>query len=166
HHARPLSQPSTSPSASHQVRHCSSLERIAILAPTVRVTLIPIAERAAPSAHITRGFVLWRLSDAGHCPRGTILLGRHPKPSTNPDVGASGGMAGSVAVDRQLPQTVVGGCGAEFVGEVLVDGSHQALAAAGCSFSARLVLLTCSPDYHRSNKKGPGLGVSGPGSCD
>src|ERR1700736_6627670 len=84
----------------------------------------------------------------------------------NPDVGASGGMAGSVAVDRQLPQRVVGGCGAEFIGEVLVDGSHQALAGAGCSFSARLVLLTCSPDYHRSNKKGPGLGVSGPGSCD
>jgi hypothetical protein len=25
----------------------------------------------------------------------------------------------------------------------VVDGSHQALAAAGCSFSARLILLTC-----------------------
>jgi hypothetical protein len=56
----------------------------------------------------------------------------------NPDVGASRGMAGSVAADRQLPQRVVGGCGAEFVGEVLVDGSHQALAGAGCSYSAAL----------------------------
>jgi hypothetical protein len=28
----------------------------------------------------------WRLSDAGHCSLGTILHGRHPKPSTEGDI--------------------------------------------------------------------------------
>ena len=70
------------------MRHCSSLERIAVPALTVRVTLIPIAERAAPSAHITRGFVLWRLSDAGHRAHGTVVHGRHPKPCTDSDIPA------------------------------------------------------------------------------
>jgi hypothetical protein len=32
-----------------------------------------------PSAHIARGFVLWRLSDAGHRAHGTVVHGRHPK---------------------------------------------------------------------------------------
>jgi hypothetical protein len=63
------------------------------------------------------------------------LLQQNPP---NPDVGSSRAMAGSVAVDRQLPQCVGGGCGAEFVGQVLVDDSHQALAGAGCSYSAAL----------------------------
>ena len=31
-------------------------------------------------AQSTRGFVLWRLPDAGHCARGSVLWGRHPKP--------------------------------------------------------------------------------------
>src|SRR5215472_15897742 len=59
-----------------------ALQRTAIVARSSRVTLIPIAERAAPSAHITRGFVLWRLSDAGHRAHGTVVHGRHPKPCT------------------------------------------------------------------------------------
>src|SRR5262249_3199822 len=45
-------------------------------------TQIPIAEPAAPSAHFTRGFVLWRLSDDGRAESRTISIGRHPKPST------------------------------------------------------------------------------------
>src|SRR5215470_11752783 len=63
-----------------------ALQRTAIVARSSRVTLIPIAERAAPSAHITRGFVLWRLSDAGHRAHGTVVHGRHPKPCTETDI--------------------------------------------------------------------------------
>jgi hypothetical protein len=61
------------------------LERIAIVARTFRVTKIPIAERAAPSAHISRGFVPWRLSDDGPSASRTVSMGRHPKPITLPD---------------------------------------------------------------------------------
>jgi hypothetical protein len=88
------------------------------------------------------------------CDTAPYPIASQPKRSRilSTDVGASRGMAGSVAVDRQLPQRVVGGCGAEFVREVLVDGCHQALAAAGCSFSARLVLLTCVADNARSTR--------------
>ena len=35
---------------------------------------------------IARGFVPWRLSDAGPDPRGSDLHGRHPKPCTHPDI--------------------------------------------------------------------------------
>ena len=63
-----------------------ALQRTAIVARSSRVTRIPIAERAAPSAHITRGFVLWRLSDAGHRAHGTVVHGRHPKPRTQADM--------------------------------------------------------------------------------
>ena len=59
-----------------------ALQRIAIVAPTCRITQIPIAEPAAPSAHFTRGFVPWRLSDDGPAASPTISIGRHPKPST------------------------------------------------------------------------------------
>jgi hypothetical protein len=38
---------------------------------------------------VSRGFVPWRLSDAGHCPLGTIVHGRHPKPSTQAAVPGS-----------------------------------------------------------------------------
>ena len=57
-----------------------ALQRTAIVARSSRVTLIPIAERAAPSAHITRGFVLWRLSDAGtpHMARSFMAGIRNP----------------------------------------------------------------------------------------
>jgi hypothetical protein len=57
-------------------------ERIAIPPHTFRVTQIPIAERAAPSAHFTRGFVPWRLSDDGPGASRTVSMGRHPKPYT------------------------------------------------------------------------------------
>src|SRR5262252_3162891 len=59
-----------------------ALERIPIVARTFPLTQIPIAEPAAPSAHFTRGFVLWRLSDDGRAASRTISIGRHPKPST------------------------------------------------------------------------------------
>jgi hypothetical protein len=57
-----------------------ALERTPIAARTFRVTQIPIAEPAAPSAHFTRGFVPWRLSDDGRAASRTISIGRHPKP--------------------------------------------------------------------------------------
>jgi hypothetical protein len=59
-----------------------ALERIPIVAHTFLVTQIPIAERAAPSAHFTRAFVPWRLSDDGRGARRSISIGRHPKPCT------------------------------------------------------------------------------------
>jgi hypothetical protein len=62
-------------------------ERIAIPPHTFRVTQIPIAERAAPSAHFTRGFVPWRLSDDGPGASRTVSMGRHPKPYTTADIG-------------------------------------------------------------------------------
>jgi hypothetical protein len=62
-----------------------ALERIPIVASTFRVNQIPIAEPAAPSAHSTRGFVLWRLSDDGRVASRTISIGRHPKPCTEAD---------------------------------------------------------------------------------
>src|SRR5215469_10860140 len=64
--------------------HASSLalERIPIVARTFLLTQIPIAEPAAPSAHFTRGFVPWRLSDDGPGASRTVSMGRHPKPCT------------------------------------------------------------------------------------
>src|SRR5215472_5832738 len=59
-----------------------ALERIPIFACTFPLTQIPIAEPAAPSAHLTRGFVPWRLSDDGRVASRTISIGRHPKPCT------------------------------------------------------------------------------------
>ncbi|MGA2998969.1 hypothetical protein, partial [Bradyrhizobium sp.] len=40
----------------------------------------------APPPTISRGFFLWRLSDAGLGARRTAAIGRHPKPSTKPEV--------------------------------------------------------------------------------
>jgi len=37
---------------------------------------------AAPSPVTSRGFVHWRLSDAGHGASRVVVTGRHPKPST------------------------------------------------------------------------------------
>jgi hypothetical protein len=45
------------------------------------------------------------------------------------------------AVERQLPQGVVGGCDAEFVGEGPVNGSHQHPPGRVARFPSRLVLL-------------------------
>ena len=44
-------------------------------------------EQSARRFHrtLTRGFVPWRLSDAGHCAPGSVVHGRHPKPCTIPD---------------------------------------------------------------------------------
>ena len=47
-----------------------------------RVSKIPIAGRAASPRTIARGFVLWRLSDAGHRALGFSCMARHPKPCT------------------------------------------------------------------------------------
>src|SRR5215831_9041746 len=63
-----------------------ALERIPIFACTFPLTQIPIAEPAAPSAHLTRGFVPWRLSDDGRVASRTISIGRHPKPCTAADL--------------------------------------------------------------------------------
>jgi hypothetical protein len=40
----------------------------------------------APPPTISRGFFLWRLSDAGLGARRTAAIGRHPKPSTRADI--------------------------------------------------------------------------------
>ena len=45
---------------------------------------IPIA-LAAPSLPTSRGFLPWRLSDAGPGACRTVVMGRHPKPFTNPE---------------------------------------------------------------------------------
>jgi hypothetical protein len=58
-----------------------ALERIAIVAHIFRVAQIPIAERAAPSAHFTRGFVPWRLSDDGPGASRTVSMAVIRNPS-------------------------------------------------------------------------------------
>ena len=63
-----------------------ALEPIAVVTPIFRVILIPIAERAAPSARFSRGFVPCRLSDDGPGASRTISTGRHPKPITLADI--------------------------------------------------------------------------------
>ena len=47
---------------------------------------IPIAKAAAPPPTTARGFVPWRLSDAGQRVRGSVDYRRHPKPCTEPDI--------------------------------------------------------------------------------
>jgi hypothetical protein len=54
--------------------------------PPLRLSQIPIAECAAFSAHHLRGFVPWRLSDAGRRACRTPLDGRHPKPRAEADI--------------------------------------------------------------------------------
>ena len=52
-----------------------------------RGTQIPIAPAAPPLRSLQRGFLPWRLSDAGpRTSRRRHSSGRHPKPFTNPDV--------------------------------------------------------------------------------
>jgi hypothetical protein len=60
------SPPSNRATIAHQSRHCSRPDALRFVACTLRVSKIPIAGRAAPPRTIARGFVLWRLSDAGH----------------------------------------------------------------------------------------------------
>jgi hypothetical protein len=60
------SPPSNRATIAHQSRHCSRPDALPSVACTLRVSKIPIAGRAAPPRTIARGFVLWRLSDAGH----------------------------------------------------------------------------------------------------
>ncbi len=60
------SPPSNRATIDHQSRHCSRPDALRSFACTLRVSKIPIAGRAAPPRTIARGFVLWRLSDAGH----------------------------------------------------------------------------------------------------
>jgi hypothetical protein len=52
------------------------------------------------SAHIARGFVPWRLSDAGHRAPGAVVHGRHPKPCTASDLRRT-----SLQVSFRLDQT-------------------------------------------------------------
>ena len=65
-HTQRQSQPSTRATVAYQSRHCSCPSAWRSFAHTFRVSQIPIAERAAPPRTIARGFVPWRLSDAGH----------------------------------------------------------------------------------------------------
>ena len=46
------------------------------------------AKAAAPPPTTARGFVPWRLSDAGQRVRGSVDHRRHPKPCTKPDMAA------------------------------------------------------------------------------
>ena len=60
-------------------------------ASSVRGPRIPIDRAYDIDALPTRGFLLWRLSNAGHFPawRRSTVVGRHPKPFTKPaNVGA------------------------------------------------------------------------------
>ena len=59
-----------------------ALERIAIRRIHLPLYPNPHSRARAPSVHIARGFVLWRLSDAGHRAHGTVVHSRHPKPCT------------------------------------------------------------------------------------
>jgi hypothetical protein len=52
-------------------------------------TKIHSAALAAPPPDISRGFLPWRLSDAGLGPSRSAAIGRHPKPSTIPDSSAT-----------------------------------------------------------------------------
>src|SRR6266446_5096781 len=76
------SPPSNRATIDHQSRHCSRPDALRSFACTLRVSKIPIAGRAAPPRTIARGFVLWRLSDAGHRALGFSCMARHPKPCT------------------------------------------------------------------------------------
>ena len=49
-------------------------------------TKIHSAALAAPPPDISRGFLPWRLSDAGLGPSRSAAIGRHPKPSTDSEM--------------------------------------------------------------------------------
>jgi len=70
---------------------CCCLPVALLLAPrriahTFGVSQIPIAKAAAPPPTTARGFVPWRLSDAGQRVRGSVDHRRHPKPCTGADI--------------------------------------------------------------------------------
>jgi hypothetical protein len=85
-HTQRPSQPSTRAAVARQVRQGPRPSASRSFAHTLRVSQIPIAQCAAPSAHtIARGFVPWRLPDAGPDARGSVNYGRRPKPCTKPE---------------------------------------------------------------------------------
>ena len=65
----------------YPTRYRSSSSPLRSVAPTLRVTQIPIAASRHFPRTISRGFVPWRLSDDGPGARRSISIGRHPKPS-------------------------------------------------------------------------------------
>ena len=83
-HTQRPSQPSIPAAVACLSRHCSRPGASRSFAHTFRVSQIPITEAAAPPPIIARGFVPWRLSDAGHRVRGSVDHGRHPKPCAKP----------------------------------------------------------------------------------
>jgi hypothetical protein len=79
------SQPSSRAALTRPARPQPPQRPLSTRAHTSRLSQIPIAECAAFSAHHLRGFVPWRLSDAGRHASGTALARRHPKPCTAGD---------------------------------------------------------------------------------
>src|SRR5262245_21811677 len=84
-HTQPPSQPSIPAAVASLSPHCSRHRASRSFAHTFRLSQIPITEAAAPPPIIARGFVPWRLSDAGHRVRGSVDHGRHPKPCAKAD---------------------------------------------------------------------------------
>ena len=60
------SPPSNRAHVAHQSRHRSRPDALRSFAHSFHLTQIPITKVAAPPPTIARGFVPWRLSDAGH----------------------------------------------------------------------------------------------------
>jgi len=81
-----------------------ALERIAIVAHIFRVAQIPIAERAAPSAHFTRGFVPWRLSDDGPGASRTVSMAVIRNPSQGTKSLRSSPLRGSKSREAGSPE--------------------------------------------------------------
>jgi hypothetical protein len=90
------SRPSNRATLAHHARLCSRPDALRSFAHSQ----IPIAGCAAPPRTIARGFVPWRLSDAGHRAPGSVVHGRHPKPCTRGDIHASWASGGGTAVNQ------------------------------------------------------------------
>ena len=84
-HTQRPSQPSIPAAVACLSRYCSRRGASRSFAHTFGVSQIPIAKAAAPPPTTARGFVPWRLSDAGQRVRGSVDHRRHPKPCTQAD---------------------------------------------------------------------------------
>ena len=87
-HTQRPSQPSIPAAVACLSRYCSRRGPSRSFAHTFGVSQIPIAKAAAPPPTTARGFVPWRLSDAGQRVRGSVDHRRHPKPCTVADIAA------------------------------------------------------------------------------
>ena len=81
-HTQRPSQPSIPAAVACLSRYCSRRGASSSFAHTFGGSQIPIAKAAAPPPTTARGFVPWRLSDAGQRVRGSVDHRRHPKPCT------------------------------------------------------------------------------------